>query len=170
MAKKKTDLRKAMRDNTTIYKASMKYYFYSLVPAVPAVCCLGYYGLDTLKKIPPEAEDPFRFISGYLPILLALLCFIALIGVFVLNFRRKVGINASHFIYTNGFSKPVAMTWKDLIANFPQVSEKKLFDHFAISDGKASVQLERFFFPDYDTICEAITQHKKTSKAKELSL
>ena len=170
MVKNNNALRKAIRDNTTIYKASMKYFFFSLVPAVPAVCCLGYYGIDTLKKIPAEAEDPFRFISGYLPIIMAVLCFIALIAVFVLNFRRKVGISSTHFIYTNGLKKPVAMTWKDLIANFPQVPKKSLFEHFSISDGKASVQLERFFFPDYDVICENITKNKNTSKAKELRL
>lgn len=151
-----------------VYKASVKFLYLILVIILVCDFYLVRMGLSGLREFPAEAEDPFRFIAGFMPIIVAVFATLLVLGLIIANFRRKIGINASHFVYSGG-RKVVKMLLSQAVVSTPH-TKKRLFDATTISDGSSLVQFERIFFPDYDEICKIISERKELLSSRSSNM
>ncbi len=153
-----------------VFRADLRSFWLLAGIAAPFIVALVSMGSFGLKVFPPEARDPFRFLAGYLPIGLAVACALGLTGVYVKNARRRIGTSPTHFLYSAGPGEPTAIRWENVVFSGPRPDHKPLFPSALVADGQIFIRFEKFFFPDFDEICEIIQKSRATAGSKEIEL
>ena len=151
-----------------VYRANMKNWWLLSGIALPFVCLLTRSGLKGLQAFPPEAQDPFRYLAGYLPLVLAAASVIGLGILFLSNQNRRIGVSPTHFLYSQGKTEPLALRWEDVIFKGPRLDQKELFPTAMVSDGTSFVRFEKFFFPEFQEICDIVTAARRAASRKDL--
>jgi drug/metabolite transporter (DMT)-like permease len=131
---------------------------------------LTYFGLDSLKKN-PLPDDPVRFLAGYLPLGVAALIVLLVPIVFSFYASRTIVITPRSFILRRGRAE-AEIPWNKAVFKPPRGKKKKnLMDRALISDGVSLfVTFERFFFRDFDLICEVIETAIDSAKARQMTI
>jgi len=151
-----------------VFRVSLRNFWLLCGIAAPFIVALIGMGRFGLMAFPPESGDPFRFLTGYLPILLSVVCLAGLTTVYARNVRRRIGVSPKYFLYLEGKGQPVHIRWEDVLFSGPRPDQRKLFPSALVCDGKTFIRFEKFFFPDFEEICETIQTTKKNLSHKEL--
>ena len=117
-------------------------------------------GVRGLQQFPAEAGDIFRYVAGFLPLGIATLIVLIIVATFLLNYRRRIGICATHFVYSSGYGKPITIPWSRMAFS---VSHKgSLFSCTVVTGTDQTVSFERFFFlTSYDEVCAKLLSTKQ---------
>ncbi len=153
-----------------VFRADLRSFWMLAGIAAPFIVALTSMGSFGLKVFPAEARDPFRFLAGYLPIGMATLSALGLVGIFVKNARRRIGTSPTHFLYSAGPGEPTAIRWENVVFSGPRPDRRPLFPSALVADGRVFIRFEKFFFPDFDEICEIIQKSRAAAGSKDLEL
>ncbi len=160
----------AQAPKARIFRASLRNFWLLAGIAAPFLAALASIGSFGLKVFPVEARDPFRFVTGYLPLLLAATCALGLVFIYFKNARRRIGTSPTHFLYSTGRGEPIPIRWENVLFSGPRPDQKPLFPSALVCDGKIFIRFEKFFFPDFEEICEIIQQSRTAAGKKELEI
>ncbi len=151
-----------------IFHVSLRNFWLLCGIAAPFIVALLNMGRFGLIAFPPESGDPFRYLTGYLPILFAVVCITGLTTVYLKNSRRRIGVSPKYFLYLEGKGQPVHIRWENVLFSGPRPDQRKLFPSALVCDGKTFIRFEKFFFPEFEEICEIIVETKKKLSQQDL--
>ena len=144
-----------------LYKSTLLYVWPVLIAGVVAAVSLVKQGMEGLRIYPVEAEDPFRFIAGYLPIALAAAIVVGMLVVIIKNSNRRVGITPQFVLYKKGGGKMQKLQWNRLSISVPYVQHPGIFSRASITDGKNYISIEKYFFKEFDEICQVLKETRE---------
>ena len=152
-----------------IYRVSMGNFY--LVAVLDIALVVGLVGTSVSMMAGRRFIEVDILFLSLIPILLALGILGILIVAFKRNYGRCVTLSPTNFTYDAGNGKPVEMGWRDFqyICNL-QKPQKSLMDKAIITDGRHHVTLERFFFSDYDRMCQNIQRIRQHFQERSFSL
>lgn len=151
-----------------VFKVSLRNFWLLSGIATPFIVALIGMGRFGLMAFPAETGDPFRFLTGYLPILVSVICFGGLLITFARNARRRIGVSPKYFLYLEGKGQPIHIRWEDVLYSGPRPDQRNLFPSALVSDGKNFIRFEKFFFTDFEEICEIIQTAKDNLNRNEI--
>ncbi|MDO5295532.1 MAG: hypothetical protein Q4F00_02670 [bacterium] len=147
-----------------LYNSSLRQLLPMFIIGYIASVFLIYQGFQGLRIYPAETGDAFRYIAGFVPLILGAVIIIALTALLIKNHGRRVGLSKTYFLYRSGYGGMKKMTWKTVSISTPIGQEMNFFSVAIITDGKTSVQIEKCFFPDFIEICQNIHDLSKVAR------
>lgn len=157
------------RPKDKTYPVNLKNFWVLCCVATPFVVALTYMGAQGLRYFPVEAQDPFRFLAGYAPLITAGACVAGLAYTFVKNAGRKIEVSPGYFLYSSpGHKEPTQMRWEDVIFTPPRPDQKPMFPTALVSDGTSFVRFEKFFFPEFEQLCQTINKAKAAVRHEDI--
>lgn len=157
----------AGRPKERVFRSSLKSFWLLCGIAAPFALFLIYMGTQGLRYFPPEAEDPFRILAGYVPLAVAGCCILGLGFIFMKNARRGILVHPLYLVY-KAPGREVQFRWEDVLFTPPRPDQKPLFPTAMVSDGTTFVRFEKFFFPEFEEICRIIADTKRAVRGEEL--
>lgn len=151
----------------TLYKSSLKNLIPWALAGYVSASILVREGLLGLKMYPVESEDPFRYISGYAPLVVAGLIFVGITALIAMNANRRVGITDRFLLYRQGHGKAVKLPWGKLSIQTPFVKNPGMLSRASVTDGKKTITIEKFFFPDFIDICHALKDARNAARVRD---
>lgn len=160
----------AIRPKEKLYKGSLRNLWLLSLFSLPPMAALVYLGLQGLRFFPVEAEDPMRYVAGHLPIGVAATLALGMSTLFAMNFNRRVGTHPTWLLYQPRPGRMIKIRWEDLLFTPPRPDLKTAFPVALFSDGRHFFQIERFFFPDFQEICEVVQQTRDSIRGEGHSI
>lgn len=155
------------RPKERVFKVNLKNFWVLCGIAAPFVLALTYMGRQGLIFFPVEAQDSFRYLAGYAPLATAGACVMGLLYTFAKNATRRIGVSPAYFLY-HAPGKQVQFRWEDVMFTPPRPDQKPLFPTALVSDGTQFVRFEKFFFPEFEQICQTITNAKAAIRHEDI--
>ena len=127
-----------------------------------------YQGLQKIKLY-PAVSDPYdpmhcRYTLGFLPIIIAILIIGLLTKIILKNKGRRIGITKSYFLYRNKRGSMEMMPWETVVLNAPIEHDVNFNSIATITDGKNTVQIEKYYYKDFEEICQHIQNFSKAAR------
>lgn len=150
-----------------LYKSTLKKLIPWALAGYASAGVLVREGLLGLKMYPVESEDPFRYISGYAPLVVSSLIFIGITALLLLNANRRIGISDRFFLYRQGTGKTTKFPWSKISIQTPFSNKPGMFSRASVTDGNKTITIEKFFFPDFLEICHELKDARNQARNRE---
>ena len=144
-----------------LYKSSLRLLWPVAIVGYVTSVLLILEGQKGLKIYPAVGEDPFRYIAGHLPILIAVLIAAGVTFLLIRYSSRRIGISPNFFLYRQGQGKINRLPWDRISILAPYASNPGIFSVARVTDGKTTINIEKFFYPEFTQICEELKDARK---------